>query len=176
MLISKFGGSSEKAISQLPKNIPSDYKAFLLKYNGGQTPETSFKANNISSDIVGFYGVGEVKYSFNDRSIREFENQSFLPIAFDSYGNDIALSLSDGSIAFFDHEITTPTIIAKSFCDFIALVQSKPIDPKHLKPVEQREQEMLQRGKGDRITDALRELWRNEIKKYSAISQEEVCI
>ena len=176
MLISKFGNATEKSILQLSANIPADYKTFLLNYNGGESPETSFSINGVVSDIVGFYGVGNVKYSFNGQSVLELGDNHFLAIAFDSYGNNILLSLSDGTIVFYDHESSALTELAKSFRDFIPLIQSKLVDPKHIKSVEQREQEMIQRGKGERITDSLRSLWKAEIDKYSAIKQEEVQI
>ena len=33
---------------------------FLHKYNGGHTPKTKFNARGISSDLRGFFGVGDV--------------------------------------------------------------------------------------------------------------------
>lgn len=35
--------------------FPQEYRAFLLKYNGGETPETDFRLSGVSSDLVSFY-------------------------------------------------------------------------------------------------------------------------
>ena len=66
MLISKFSNSNiEDKIADLEKQyeiiLPIQYKNFLYKYNGGYTPRTGFKAKRITSDLRGFYGIGDVK-------------------------------------------------------------------------------------------------------------------
>lgn len=65
MLISKFNNDGIKqAINQFEKEIvkiPRQYKDFLIKYNGGRTPETTFKINKVSSDLVCFYGLGNTE-------------------------------------------------------------------------------------------------------------------
>lgn len=42
--------------------------------------------------------------------------------------------------------------------------------------IEEREAILIANGKGDIITDGLREMWQAEIKKYSNMIQEEVLI
>ena len=42
--------------------LPNRYKLFLIKYNGGDTPETKFKSGKVSSDVRFFYGLGDVEY------------------------------------------------------------------------------------------------------------------
>lgn len=177
MLISKFGNNNPSLIAKFckEKNLPQDFENFLEKYNGGETPETTFSSGTIRSDIVGFYGVGNVKYSYNNIQEIQDDDISYLPIAFDSFGNQLAISMEDGDIVFWDHEKGEISgTIAKSFKEFLNCVNSNPISPKHLKSVEQRESEMIKRGKGANITEALRELWKNEITKYSSIHQEPV--
>lgn len=175
MLISKFGAVDKKEIRQSIPEVPDGLMSFLEKYNGGETPETRFSIGGVSSDIVGFYGVGNVKYSFgNVRRIKTTDDE-FLPIAFDSFGNQIVISLSNGSIGFTDHEKDTrPHIIAQDFQTFIAHVRSDAIDPKHMRSIEDREHDLVQRGKGHNISDALRSLWQKEIDKYSNLHQEHV--
>ena len=51
-------------------SLPNQYKGFLCKYNGGYTPKTDFKAKKISSDIRGFYGLGDVQLSFSAIELR----------------------------------------------------------------------------------------------------------
>ena len=67
-----------------------------------------------------------------------------------------------------------PLRLADDFKSFLNKVESKSIDPKHLKSIEDREAELIRRGRGAIITDALRNLWRQEIEKYSAFHQEVV--
>lgn len=175
MLISKFGAATKEEISKLNLELPDDLQLFLLNYNGGETPETSFSISTISSDIVAFYGLGDVKYSYSDVEVMRFDNHEYLPIAFDSFGNQIVCSLPDGNIGFYDHERgAEPTIIADSLKSFCNLAISKLIDEKHVKPVEQREKELIARGKAAVITDELRDLWAAEIKKYASLHQEPV--
>ena len=73
-------------------------------------PKRLFPWGGISSDIVAFYGVGDVKYSYSDIESIEYEDSTFLPIAFDSFGNQIVISLHDGSISFVDHEKSNSVI------------------------------------------------------------------
>ena len=177
MLISKYGKAKKEDILALCSTLTEDFVAFLEKYNGGATPETSFSVGKISSDIVAFYGIGDVKYSYSSIIPLEADGFHFLPIAFDSFGNQIVINLENGIIAFWDHEKdATPVALANSFKNFLGLVRSKPIDPKHTKPVAEREKEMITRGNSANISDALRALWQNEIDKYSGYQQEEVML
>lgn len=59
MLISKFSNCNvEEKIIDIEKQykiiLPTQYKNFLHKYNGGYTPKTKFKVGKISSDLRGF--------------------------------------------------------------------------------------------------------------------------
>ena len=120
MLISKFGIATESAIHSCYPNMPDEMVKFLEKYNGGETPETHFDINGISTDIVGFYGIGSVKYSFSSIKKIYIDDEEYLPIAFDSFGNSIAISMSKGSIVFIDHEQSSAIKkIADSLPEFI---------------------------------------------------------
>ena len=67
MLISKFGTISKDAISEYEDvhgiKLPEQYRYFIEKYNGGETPNTSFNLNGVSSDLKGKYGIGKIKFS-----------------------------------------------------------------------------------------------------------------
>ena len=58
MLISKFGNTSNKFVSEFENimgfTFPKQYRTFIEKYNGGETPLTHFNINGISSDLKGF--------------------------------------------------------------------------------------------------------------------------
>ena len=60
MLISKFLNCDvEEKVIDIERRyeiiLPAQYKNFLHKYNGGDTPKTTFKAGKISSDLRGFF-------------------------------------------------------------------------------------------------------------------------
>lgn len=146
-------------------NLPNELKNFLLKYNGGETPNTSIDYNGISSDIKAFYGIGDVYYSFNDVSIDDNQG-SYLPIALDSFGNYFLIDLNNGHILFDDHENNSMKEITMSLKELIDhSISSGNIDDKK-KTVSEREKEMIARGKGNHITDELKHLWKEEYDKY----------
>ena len=98
MLICKFSTKNidsklDKFSKQIGFEIPIQLKEFLNKYNGGETPSTEFNIRSISSDIVGFYGVGNVKYSYNKINVFYYKSSIFLPIAFVSFENDVLIDL-----------------------------------------------------------------------------------
>lgn len=175
MLISKFGSAQKSEILSFNPNLPDELVRFLEKYNGGETPETQFNINGVSSDIVAFYGIGNVKYSFRNVEFIEEQNNKYLPIAFDSFGNQIVISMKVGNLYFYDHEQGKITReLAQDLSEFISRVKSAPVDPKHTRTIHEREQDLIKRGRGSIITDALRKMWQNEIDKYSNFHQEAV--
>lgn len=181
MLISKFGATDiderlEEYEDFIGKEIPDQMRKFLEKYNGGETPNTQFKSGNISTDIKAFYGLGNVKYSLNKVKPIEIKAMIFLPFACDSFGNEMIIDLSSGIVCFMDHERDNITQVADDFRTFIKFCESKAINPAAVKSVEEREADLVKRGRGNVVTEALRDMWRAEIEKYSGIKQEEVSI
>ena len=177
MLISKFGSAEKSEIISFNPGLPKELVRFLEKYNGGETPETRFSINGVSSDIVAFYGIGNVKYSYHDVDIIQIQSGKYLPIAFDSFGNQIVISLKAGNVFFYDHERSKLSKeLAPNFSTFLSEVNSQEINPKHTKPISEREQDLINRGRGGIITDELRSMWQNEIDKYSHFYQEKVVI
>ena len=181
MLISKFGGQDiMKKVEGLEKKIgqklPSQLYDFLIKYNGGQTVNTHFSDNQVSTDIKGFLGLGEVKYSYDDVEVLSFQDEEYLPIAMSSFGDDIMINLESGKIFFKNHENAILEEVAEDLRGFIKNCESEGINPDSLKSVEEREQDLIKRGYGSIITPELREMWRAEIDKYSAVKEEEVNI
>ena len=62
MLISKSEYSvTEVALSKYETahgfTFPQEYRAFLLKYNGGETPGTDFRLSGVSCDLSMSYGT-----------------------------------------------------------------------------------------------------------------------
>lgn len=178
MLISKFGSISNEAISEFEDTIgvalPEQYRRFIKKYNGGETPNTSFSINGVCSDLKGFYGIGKVKYSVDSIQVEEINGICYLPIALDSFGNNILIDMNKGEVFFKDHENGSIKKIESDLKNFINKCESEVINKASIKSVEEREKELIARGRARVITEALRDMWRVEIIKYSSISQEKV--
>lgn len=183
MLIARFPShDSKNRIMEIEKQyavtFPEQYRRFLIKYNGGDTPNTKYKAGRKSSDLRGFYGFGDVRYSFdNFARLSEWIASKRLPIARDSYGNYISISLEDGKIYFVDHEHGFKEfLIFDDFMSFVKKCKSNPINELSRRSIEDREADLIAKGRGDVITDGLRQIWQNEIDKYKDMVQEELTI
>lgn len=98
-------------------NFPAEYKAHLLKYNGGRCSPNAFKFNEcgkISESCVDwFLAIHEGDYDSLTKEIEMVKIEEkrmpshILPIAHDPGGNLICIScgISDyGKIYFWDHE------------------------------------------------------------------------
>ena len=55
----------EKLEKHYSISLPEKYKEFLLKYNGGDTIDATFRIDKVSSDIHSFYGFSLAKYYSN---------------------------------------------------------------------------------------------------------------
>ncbi len=62
--------------------LPDPYRRFLLKYNGGETPNTDFSIGGVSSDLRALYGLGgaDPRYCFHRRQLSSFLKDGMLPI------------------------------------------------------------------------------------------------
>lgn len=89
---------------ELNLSFPKDYKDFLLKTNGGM-PEDEFEQG---SDIHYFYDDNEIMESYENLVDEELIPDEYLPIACDSFDNQILLCLGKGdnygTIYFADAE------------------------------------------------------------------------
>lgn len=181
MLISKFASDNvdvrlkeyEKIIG---KRLPNQYRQFILKYNGGETPNTSYKINGVSSDLRVLYGLGNEKYPLDLIRTIGNENQEYLAIGCDSFGNEIFIDIVKGAIYFGNHENGKITKLTSDFKTFINICESKKINSASMKSVEERENDLIKRGRGNIITEELRNMWRAEIAKNSLLKLEEIDI
>lgn len=185
MLISKFSNCNveEKVINlerQYEIALPTQYKNFLHKYNGGYTPETKFKVGKISSDLRGFYGIGDVKLSLDNVELEEWLGKNVFPVACDSFGNYIVIGLSNddaGKIYFCDHEKGNKAeYITENLKKFIRCCKSEKISEDSKLSIKEREEALIAEGRGNIITDGLRKIWQAEIDKYGNMVQEEVLV
>lgn len=182
MLISK-NTANPSAVDEFLTNkgykLPSDLEKFLKKYNGGITPNTSVKSQNVSSDVRAFYGIGnELAYSLTTAQVIDQNGYIYLPIAADSYGNIFVIdATNDSGVYFVNHEKNQELeFVAKSFKDFVALCKSEPIKEASKRSPKEREELLISKGKGANITDGLRKMWQEEYDKYKELIQEEVVL
>lgn len=183
MLISKFKNEDIEDIvsmieSQYDISLPEQYRCFVCKYNGGYTPKTKFKVGKMSSDIRGFYGVGKAALNIDNVGLNEWIKIEFFPIACDSFGNYIAISLGKktrGEIYFINHEEENKAVcIGENLKAFIKKCKSEKINEASRRSIAEREQALIANGRGYIITDELRQMWQKEIDKYENMIQEEV--
>ena len=187
MLISKFDTANidERICSFESKykiELPIGYRNFMLQYNGGKTPKTSFKANRKTFEIRAFFGIdlGDTEYSMNGIfNLDTFVKRGLLPIAVDYFGSYYAIGIGDdsnGIIFFLDHEKEYKE--QKLFDSFKELITaSKSAEISHIRTIEERKQALFSNGYGHLLTPEKIEGWQAEIDRYKNIHQEEVsCI
>ena len=98
-------------------NLPADYKAHILKNNGGECNHSQFNffesGLKTSSEINYFYAFYTGKYSNIYKAVNIFKvcekrmPSKIVPIAYDSGGNQICISCNSsdfGVVYFWDHE------------------------------------------------------------------------
>lgn len=158
--------------------LPQELRHFIEAYNGGETPNTKVISKNVSTDIHVFYGLGVEEYSLDNIRCFDKNENKFLPIAIDSFGNEFCIDLKgNNSIWFCDHEKGNKMIyVADSLKEFISNCESETIKDSARKTPEEREQILLSKGKGANITDGLRQMWKDEYEKYSNCTLVEVDI
>lgn len=116
---------------EIGSKLPDDFKEFYLKHNGGMPSKRFIDSNHEASQ---FFNIGNpIDYSI--LSIRKVIHESNNPkwgivFASDPFGNNFILDLrsgnSYGNIWFFDHEkVEPPTVLAKTFKDFINSLKSE---------------------------------------------------
>ena len=157
--------------------FPEKYKKFLLKYNGGNSLQTSFSINRKTSDIRAFYGFNKAsqynnfQYLIDNGFLEEVLERGFIPIAKDSFGNSILLGVTDknfNQLAFFDHEGQLVQHLEINFEDWVAKLTSKK---KKIRTIEERIADMRAVGSKKEITPRLKEIWQEEIDRYAGREQ-----
>ena len=185
VLISKFqNNNAEARVCELEKEynilLPPQYRNFLCKYNGGETPNTDFKGGRTSTSVRAFYGFGEVDYSIDKMDLRQWIGNRVFPIACDMFGNEFVISFDEvdyGNVYFANHEKGyRKTFVGTDFKDFVNKCKSKEINPYARRSIAEREADLIARGKGENISDGLRKMWQDEIDKYGNMVQEKVSI
>lgn len=160
--------------------FPPQYRSFLLKYNGGETPNTDFEGQKVSSDITGFFGIDNgdeyLSYSFfeNINKLEKYFKRNVIPIGKNIFGDDIVIGLgtkSFGKVYMIFHDM--PWRLRKVSDDFIAFTKmctSEPIG--HIPSVWERTFKMILRGNISRVR-GMKSIWKDEIKHLSSLKRKQ---
>lgn len=189
MLISKFDtiGIEEKVAdlqSQYGIELPEQYRQFLHKYNGGETPETSFRLARVSSDVCGFFGLGvadvyfQLEHYFDCDEITEFVSEGIFPIGKNSFGDLLFIGIKEehlGEVLFRYHDKPKSLVkLADSFSDFASKCKSKKIKP--CRSIEERIAGRKAAGIFDDPPLVALQEWQKEIDRYKNIHQEKLVL
>ena len=183
MLISKYGKGSEKLVKKFEEKFnvkfESEYREFLIKYNGGETPDTTFIKGKRKETVRYLFGIKTSESIERQLEYNDFREKGWIPIGEDVWGNYFAIGFLEedfGQIYFCDHERGfRKTKIAGSFKDFISKCESKLVDVARLHPKEC-EKRMIENGLADHIDKILRKHWKEQYKHYKKMVQEEVVL
>ena len=184
MLISKYGNGSAELVGEFESRygieLDEEYRSFLIKYNGGDTPNTHVGIRGCSTDLRYLFGINTEEGIEHYLKIPVWEKKQYLPIGTDHFGNYFAIGLSGdnkGKIYFCDHERGfAARQIADSFKLFLSKCKSGEINPHARATPEEREAAMIAKGRASFITDGLREMWKQEYEKYKDMVQEQVIL
>ena len=167
----------EKLEKHYSISLPEKYKEFLLKYNGGDTIDATFRIDKVSSDIHSFYGFSLAKYYSNFNYLIEkgfledFIDNYYLPIAKDSFGNSILIGIDArnyNKIAFYDHEKQKYISFNIDFIEFLKTIKSPVV---YIPSIEERIKEMEEIGSTIVVDDELKALWQEEIDEFAGREQ-----
>lgn len=158
--------------------LPGPYRRFLLKYNGGETPNTDFAIGEVSSDLRALYGLGgaDPHYHFDKlgRRLSGFLKEGMLPIGENAWGDALTLKVSGegaGGVYFLYHDRPGDFLpLTGDFLDFTVRCASRPLG--HIRSVEERAAALRSRGKA--VTPELTAMWEREIAHLRSLHQEPV--
>lgn len=184
MLISEYGNGMTSQIEEFENKygikFDDEYRLFLVKYNGGDTPNTSFKSGKHSETVRCLFGINSKRNIEDNNEHFDFKKNECVPIGMDNFGNYYAIGISrenNGAIFFCNHEKGfSKAKISDSFKEFISKCKSEPIDDFAKKTPEEIEKIMIEKGRGNIITETLRATWKKQYEKYKDMIQEEVVL
>jgi cell wall assembly regulator SMI1 len=115
--VNPYGATSPELIAQFEArwgvSLPAEYKAFLLKSNGGASKPNVFEVpewHAQGSSLLMFFGVHDDPGYSLDSACKSYDERvpaDLIPIATDAGGNNICLGWKGerkGKVYFWDHE------------------------------------------------------------------------
>ena len=188
MLISRFDSTNiAELISEYEaKNkfaFPDQYREFLLKYNGGDTPKTKFKIGRIASDLRGFYGLGNAGEFLNYRvfdsmgRIDDFLEDEMLPIGKNVFGDFVTIGVgkdNNGRVFFTYHDRPKKYFeLTGDFKAFVGKCKSEQVG--HIRTIEERRVSYTKKL-GEEPSKETVGLWQAEIDEKANKHQEELLL
>lgn len=160
--------------------FPEEYRKFLVKYNGGDTPETNFKAAGISSDLRFLYGFINTECGLELRPdvfwLDEYLKDGMFPIGENCFGDDFFICVQGqgaGAIFFRYHDRPKRYIkVADTFKEFAQKCKSKKLKP--CRTIEERIAGRKAAGIFEPVPDVALKTWQEEIDRYERTHQEEL--
>ena len=187
MLISKFDTTDiENRVAEFEREnglgFPAQYRAFMLRYNGGETPKTKLRFGRKSYVLRALFGIDAEQYPlgrcYTRNTSDECIGRGFLPVGADVFGNYFAIGIDEekyGRMYFLDHERNfVGALLCDSFGEFIAAGKSEKIG--HIPTIEERKQILKNNGNLHLFNPQMLAGWQAEIDRYKDIKQEEVII
>ena len=195
MKICKQGGCTREDVAEFERSynvqFPPDYQEFLVKYNGGITPNSYCQiSRKIVSVVTVFYGIGDVRFSVQKEEFGEgtefpkILKRGLFPVGEDIFGNIFLLRIHNkpGEVYFYTPEFCpfeeNPTyLIADSFTAFLQKCWSGEFRmDRALRSIKEREQLMFAMGKKENISDELKKNWQDEIDIFTGAAEEEIAL
>ncbi len=98
MLISKYGNGTASQVEEFENKygikLDDEYRLFLIKYNGGDTPNTSFKSGKHSETVKCLFGINSKRNIEDYNEYFDFKKNECIPIGMDNFGNYYAIGIS----------------------------------------------------------------------------------
>lgn len=171
------------AINELEQKLqivfPQDYKQFLIKYNGGWTPNTLVYFSEFDFGLNSLYGLAEAKRGANIShlmdsgvsSIQEEFYQSLSEGMFtigDWFGAKYYIGVIPnseyyGKTFYMNEERLSYCYVADSFTDFVYLAKTPDF---YVGTVEENTQRIIARGWENDINEDIIEMWEERYEKY----------
>ena len=160
--------------------FPEEYRSFLIKYNGGETPETNFKAVGVSSDLRSLYGFIKTECGLelqpNVFWLDEYLKDRMFPIGDNCFGDNLFVCIQGqgaGAIFFRYHDRPKRYIkVADTFKEFVPKCKSKKLKP--CRTIEERIAGRKAAGIFEPVPDIALRTWQEEIDRYQRTHQEKV--
>ncbi|WP_436813574.1 SMI1/KNR4 family protein [Sphingomonas sp. DT-204] len=112
-------------------NLPSEYAEFLAIHDGAKPPSNVLEGTNYSVGIRDFLPASEI---INRANSIEGLSINLLPFGEDESGNFVCIGMKDHRVYFWDHEIDSTKVVAKSFADFLRRLEPFDLSSVKLKP------------------------------------------
>ena len=115
------------------RGLPADYRSYLLTENGGSPAAPFYRGDVVEIYVQVLYSLRDDEergliWEWSTAHVPKTFKDVLLPIATVNGGDSLLLSLVNGEVFFYEHEIDSFTRIDDSFSDIIAKLHRQPKD------------------------------------------------